>query len=447
MIRLLWIAIYMVANVTVRAQIVSTFAGNGTNANTGDGGTASAAGIYNPFSIVFDRHGNCYMSSRAGHKIRKIESSGLIATIAGTGVQGYNGDGGLADTSKLQQPMGITVDTIGNLYIADILNNRVRKIDVSTGIITTIAGTGTAGFSGDGGLATSAQLRSPNHLCFDKAGNLYIIDQDNYRIRKINLFGIISTVVGTGVSGNNGDGGLAVNAQINLPFSITTDDSQNLFLADYSGASNCIRKVDISTGIISKYAGTGSHLYNGEGLPALAANITVVDIEFDKYGNLFFSDRVNHRVRKIDKQTSQVNTVAGDGSEMHGGDGGIATSAQLYHVSGITFDSCNNLYICEGDQGRIRKVDFNPNCWPVSVNEHKQVSFSLYPNPSNDDITIAGNNLQTVSIINTLGQIVHWQKASAEKTLVDISSLNVGMYFVTVTDKQGAKVTKKVVKE
>jgi sugar lactone lactonase YvrE len=444
--RIIFFCFLLVNPLFGKGQIIITIAGTGANSNNGDGGQASVANINNPTWGVIDKFGNYYICSGLGHKIRKIDINGIITTVAGTGVGGYNGDGGMADTSQIKLPGSVAVDSMGNVFIADISNHRVRKVDIASGIITTIAGTGISGFNGDNIMASSAQLYSPNDICFDKLGNLYISDAGNYRVRKISPSGIITTAIGDGIAGNSGDGGLATNARINSSRSIAVDANNNLYVVNQGVGALNVRKVLVTTGIINTVAGSGSSTYNGDNIPATSANMGPVRIAFDNYGFMYITDNWNDRIRKVDA-SGNISTVAGIGTMGYSGDGGLATLAEINSPSGIAFDSCNNLYITEIQVGRIRKVAFNPTCLPVNVQEHTPISFNLYPNPANTNLTITGTHLQNISITNTLGQIVHWQKASAEKTVVDISSLNAGIYFVTVTDAQGAKVTKKVVKE
>ena len=338
----------------VNAQIITTIAGNGSG---GDGTLAITASINDPVGMVFDHSGNMYFTEVLGYKVRKINTLGIITTIAGTGSAGYSGDSGLATLAELNEPTGITIDTSGNLYIADVANHAVRKIDVSTGIITTICGNGTAGFSGDGGPASSAVLNAPGDVQFDLNGNLYISCLGS--IRKINTSGIISTVAGTGFTyGDSGDGGLATNAEIE-PCNILIDKFGNIYMTD--DQHDVIREVNISSGIISRIAGDSSlYIYNGDGIPAINAYI---DPEWSAMalGNnqlLYFGDRVNNRVRMIDS-SGIIHTVAGNGVPGSIGDGNLADSAEVDWPAGVAFDQCGNLYIAQIDEPRIRKVLFD----------------------------------------------------------------------------------------
>jgi len=252
-------------------------------------------------------------------------SGGTINTVAGVGMGGYSGDGGAAWMAQLNSPFGVAVDSGGNLYIADTLNHRVRKVDAS-GNISTVAGNGTDGYSGDGGAAASAQLNKPFGVAVDSGGNLYIADTFNHRVRKVDASGNISTVAGNGTAGYSGDGGAAASAPLNKPYGVAVDSGGNLYIADTF--NHRIRKVDAS-GNISTVAGTGTAGNPGEGEFATSANIKYpYGVAVDSGGNLYIADTLNHRVRKVDA-SGNINTVAGNGTGGYSGDGGAAASAQL----------------------------------------------------------------------------------------------------------------------
>ncbi len=281
-----------------------------------------------------------------------------IYTIAGTGTGAYNGDGIAATTAQLYGPQGMTLDASGNLYIADLANHRIRKIDIATGIITTIAGTGTGGYNGDGIAATAAQIWYPSALVFDGNGDLYFTDRGNSRIRKVTTAtGIISTVAGTGSAGYNGDGILATTAQLWAPNDINVDASGNLYIADWT--NHRVRKVDKSTGLISTIVGTGIGSYNGDGIAATAAQINgPCGILFDNTGNTYVAEYGGYRIRKING-AGIISTIAGTGTSGYNGDGIAATSAQLYGCAYIRFDGVGNMDIGDGANQRIHKIDYS----------------------------------------------------------------------------------------
>ena len=317
----------------------------------GDGGPAASAMLSYPDGIALDAAGNLYIGDGNNARVRKVDAStGDISTVAGTGEEGFSGDGGPATAAMLNGPGGIALDGAGNLYIADEGNHRIRKVDAATGDISTIAGTGRAGFSGDGGLATAATLKFPDRVACDSAGNLFVVD-DERSIRKVDAStGRISTV-----AGGLGDGGPATSATIWGLARVACDSAGNLHIADRS--NNRVRKVDASTGTISTVAGTGVEGFGGDGGSAASAMLNAPRaVAFDDAGSLYIADSGNHRVRKVDVATGDISTVAGTGEEGFGGDDGPATSAML-NVSGIALDVVGNLYIADDDTHRIRKVD------------------------------------------------------------------------------------------
>jgi len=276
--------------------IISTYAGDGGVANLGDGGLATSASIYYPEYLAIDSSNNLYITSGGGNRIRKVTSNGYISTIAGNGIAGFSGDGGLATSANLKYPKGIAVDGEGNVYIADNQNNRIRKVSTD-GIINTIAGTGVAGFSGDGGPATSARLYQPGDVEIDSLGNILIADYWNNRIRKISSDGKIITVVGTGIQGYSGDGSLALSTSIYAPTNISVDSNGNVYFNDLQADS--IREV-LPSGTVTTIAGVGSSGYSGDGGSALLAKLKYPrGILVNTNGDIFIADVYNHVIRKI----------------------------------------------------------------------------------------------------------------------------------------------------
>ena len=333
------------------AQIIATVAGGGGE-GPGDNGPATKAQMMQPVSVALDGAGNLYIADSQDQRVRKVDATGVITTLAGTGNRDFSGDGGPAATAGLNTPSGVAVDTAGNVYIADRLNHRIRRV-TAAGIITTFAGTGTASFSGDGGPATSATLNSPDAVAVDGAGNVYISDTNNRRIRKVTVAGTISTFAGNGTVNYSGDGGPAISAGIPAPGGVFADAAGNLYVSD---STNRIRKVNTS-GVISTVAGVGGTGAAGDGGPALSAQLsTPTGVALDGAGNLYIGDTFNNRVRKV-TPAGTITTFAGGGLVGGNfGDGGPATSASLALPNGVAVDGAGNVFIADSNHGRVRKV-------------------------------------------------------------------------------------------
>ena len=333
--------------------VITTIAGSGARGYGGDGGLAIQAKLDAPEDVAVDAAGNLYISDSHNHRIRRVDSKGVITTVAGIGDEGFSGDGGPAVQAQLSVPFGVTVDAAGNLYFADLRNQRVRRVD-SRGVITTVAGTGTRGYSGDGGPAVQAELDGPTGVAADKAGNLYVVDSRNHRIRRVDSKGVITTVAGTGARGYGGDGGPAVQAQLEWPNRVTVDAAGNLYVAD-SGTDR-VRRVD-PRGVITTVAGAGAEGYIGDGGPAVQAQLFVpFSVAVDTAGNLYVADSHNHRIRRVDAR-GMIATIAGTGTWGYSGDGGPAVLAQLSVPSGAAVDASGSLYIADSYNHCIRRVD------------------------------------------------------------------------------------------
>ncbi|NDC41449.1 MAG: hypothetical protein EBZ77_07865, partial [Chitinophagia bacterium] len=344
--------------------IITTVAGMRGAIYPGDGGPATAAGINSPpLGISIDKNGNYYFAERFSHKVRKVSSSGIITTIAGTGAMGYSGDGGPASSAQLNNPSDVALDTNNNLYISEVEGARVRKVDAVTGVISTYAGTGYHTNSGDGGPATAASFHGAISICFDRYQHLYIMTGGN-QLRNVDRnTGLITTMAGSDtVVGFAGDGGAATLAKFFQPYGICADDSDNIYMADYGNAR--IRKLNTLTGIINTFAGTDSAFYNGEGLPADSVHINPFDIIFDNDHNLIIGERYNYRLRRLDPIDRRVYTIAGTGTLGYSGDGHRADSAEISVVQGVTVDECNSIYFSDGFNYCIRKITYPGNNQP-----------------------------------------------------------------------------------
>ncbi len=352
-----------------QAQIITTVAGNGIAGYSGDGLPATDEELYKPCGLFKDGAGNIYIADCYNNLVRKINTSGIISTVAGNGSSGFSGDGGQATNAKLQEPVALFMDPSGNLYIADYLNHCVRKVN-SSGIISTVAGIGgSSGFSGDGTPATGALLNGPEGVFMDASGNLYISDAFNQRIRKVSASGIISTFAGNGTPGFSSDGIPATNSELNYPFGVVGDASGNIYIADQ--VSNRIRKVNTS-GIISTIAGTGATGYFGDGGAATSAQLNYpCFLYLEAAGNnLYFSDRHNHVVRKINS-SGIISTIAGTGTPGYTGDGAAATLATLNWPTGLMVDNAGNILFSDYNNNVIRMVG-SPNDPPTFNMGHNQ---------------------------------------------------------------------------
>ena len=341
-----------------RAQVMFTIAGNGSAGYYGDAGPATAAALDSPGCVVADGLGNIYISDQLNNCIRKVTASGIITTIAGTGAPGYNGDSIAATAAQLNSNWGIAVDRFGNVYVADQNNNRIRKVNPA-GMITTIAGTGTAGFYGDHTSALNAQLSHPLGLAVDRTGNIFVGDADNYRIRRIDTAGIITTVAGAGSGGYSGDGGPATAAHIEFMWGLATDAAGYVYICD--GNNNRVRRADPSPGgQITTVAGNGDPGSAGDGGSATAAQLTLpTGVFVNSSGEIFIADCKNNRIRKV-SASGIISTVAGTGDAGFAGDNELATSAMLHHPLTVWGDENNNLFIADLDNVRIREVKIVP---------------------------------------------------------------------------------------
>jgi Bacterial Ig-like domain (group 3)/NHL repeat len=332
---------------------VATIAGTGTLGYSGDNSAAASATLANPSAAAYDAGGNLYLADAQNHVVREVLKSGQITTIAGTGVEGYGGDNGAATSAGLDTPTGVAVDGNGNVYIADSHNHRIRK--VSSGTITTIAGTGAAGYSGDGGAATAAQLSLPSAVAIDSNGNLYIADTNNQRIRRITGT-TITTIAGDGEELYAGDGAAATSAVLDLPIGVAVDATGNLYIADRH--NHRIRMVT-PAGTISTVAGSGtasfSGGFSGDGAAATTAMLAKPSgVSVDSTGSIYIADTNNHRIRQVSGGT--LGTVAGGSQQGFGGDGSAAISAILNSPRAVASDTSGNLTIADTLNQRLRTV-------------------------------------------------------------------------------------------
>ncbi len=426
-------------------QTISSFAGNGAANNLGDGGLATAAGLDYPCLGVFDKIGNYYFTTGViGNTVRKISPSGVICTVAGTGSLGFNGDNIQATTAKLWDPCAVAVDSMGNIYVADRENQRIRKIDFLSGLITTIAGTGVEASSGDHGLATAASIMDPNDICFDKFSNLYFSENGDGKVRKIDGVGIITTVAGTGLPGHSSGGGLADTTPLGAVGGICFDDTGNLYIADWYSR---VYKVD-TFGFITTIVGNGVSGSSGDDSLAINCKTVPAFIALDKFGNLYISEYDYNKVRMVNN-AGIIKTIVGTGISGYNGDNILANSALLNAPAGLNIDSCGNLFIADSRNFRIRKVSY-PNCDYMTTqsieNQHNRIS--LYPNPATSKLYIDGaNGGEQWVLFNITGIIEQSGKLQEGHNEIPIKQLPPGLKILEILTGHGQKTIKKFLKD
>ncbi len=334
---------------------ITTFAGIGQAGYSGDGGPATKANLDQPFGVVRGPDGALYFCDTNNHAIRKITADGTITTVAGTGRKGYSGDGGPATKAELNEPYEIRFDRAGNLYFVERLNHTVRRVDAKTRIISTIAGTGTAGFSGDDGPATKAMLNQPHSIQFDAQNNLYICDILNHRIRRVDLkSGVIRTFAGTGEKLPTPDGAKFATAPLNGPRAIDFDRQGNLWLALREG--NAVYKLDLKTGTLHHVAGTGRKGFTGNGGPAKEATLSgPKGLSIGPDGNVYLADTESHSIRMIDVRRKTIEIIAGTGASGDGPDGN-PLNCKMARPHGVFVDRDGRIFVGDSEAHRVRVI-------------------------------------------------------------------------------------------
>jgi DNA-binding beta-propeller fold protein YncE len=408
----------------VHAQSINAFAGNHTAGYSGDNNAATDAQCYAPAGVAVDNAGNVYFCEIGNSVIRKVSPSGIITTVAGTGVQGFSGNGGPATAAKINQPTSVAVDKFGNIFFTDDGNNMIRMIDPA-GIISTIVGTGVAGNAD--GLATAAELNGPSGIAVDKNGSVFIADVYNHSIKRLDT-GVVTTICGNGLPGSTGNGGSASIAALSYPKGVAVDTIGNVYIVDQGNSS--IRRIN-AAGIINAYAGNGSFGYSGDGgLGYAAALNTPTEVVVDHHQNVYIADYGNHVVRRV-TVGGYITTIAGNHTNGYSGDGGPAIAAQMAGPYGVAFDNSNGkLYISDEVSNVIRVV--NTNTTAINTPSTAQ-TLRIFPNPSGGDITVElpANGQGQLEIIDMAGRTIKSISVTGAQTILcDIPS---GNYFIKVT--------------
>jgi sugar lactone lactonase YvrE len=372
---------------------ITTIAGNGAYSGTG------SAALGNPAGVAVDAAGNLSVADEGTNTIRKLSAAGTMSTIGGSGVYGYTGDGAAAVSTELAYPAGVAVDSSGNVYVVDSYNSRVRKIAAS-GVITTVAGTGRQGYSGDGAVATSAELNFPQDIAVDSAGNLYIADTNNSRIRKVSSNGIITTIAGNGTAGYLGDNGPASSAELSYPYGVAVSASGVVYIADT--ANSVIRQIS-TTGTITTVAGNGFSGYSGDGGSPTSAQLNFpAAVAVDASGNIYIADSANYVVRAALGGT--ISTIAGNGIEGYSGDLGAATSAHLGQVHSLALDSRGDIYLADYSNSLVRLLSPADSHSVLSVVQTQVITASagITYAVTVANASLAANTSGTVTVTETL---------------------------------------------
>jgi streptogramin lyase len=349
----LFLAFALAFPVRAAQWTIATFAGTGSQGFNGDGGPATLAELDHPFGLTRGPDGALYFCEYGGQRIRKVSRDGRIQTIAGTGSRGYTGDGGLAKRAQFNLPHEVRFDRAGDLYVADMQNNAIRKIAMKTGIITTVVGTGEAGYGGDGGPATGAKLNQPHSIQFAPDGSLYISDIGNNAIRKVDMAtGVITTFAGTGKPGETPDGAGIEGTPLNGPRSIDFDREGNLYLVTREG--NQVLRFDAKNATIQIIAGNGQKGFTGNGGPARGAALSgPKGLAVDAEGNVWLADTESHSIRVLMVKTGTIELAAGTGVKGDGPDGN-PLRCQLARPHGIFIDADGSIFIGDSDSNRVR---------------------------------------------------------------------------------------------
>jgi sugar lactone lactonase YvrE len=413
-------------HLATEAQIITTAAGGGT-ANPGNGGLAVDAILTTPISVAADAAGNIYICEREAHRVRKVSPDGIISLFAGNGTAGYSGDGGLAVAASLNRPECITTDRYNNVYIGD--ETSIRMVNTA-GVISTITGTGTKGFNGDGGPSTATQVSGIREVLVDRRGQMWFVDAGNRRIRKIDLTGTVTTIAGTGLSSPYADYVPATSANLINLMSLTIGSDDALYLIE----SNMVRVIS-PEGIIITVAGKYNGGFTPDGGFAISAELGYpIDVRVDANDNLYISEARNRRIRKINTY-GRLTTVCGNGDSSSAGDGGPAIMASMICPAGMTITPSGTMYICDYCDGRVRRVDNVVSVADVAPAAYGKPSLKVWPNPNTGTFQVlptSGQTAQaTLRITDIFGREVYNCQLPTNSTKQVHITLPAGLYVAT----------------
>jgi streptogramin lyase len=338
------------------AAQVETVAGTGVSGMAGDNGPALSAQVGNPYGLTIGPDSALYFGEINTHRVRRVDlATGRITTVAGNGEEGYSGDGGLATAARLNEPYEVRFDQAGNLFFVEMQNAVIRKVDRASGTISTVAGTGEHGFSGDGGPATSAQFNQPHSIAFDAAGDLYVADIRNNRIRRIDMkTGIVTTFSGTGELATSPDGSSIEGASFHEPRTMDFDSNGDMYLALRRG--NAVYRIDMKARTLHHLAGTGESGYEGDGGPAKQAKLSgPKGIAIGPDGGVYIADTESHTIRRIDQQTGIITTVMGTGARANGPDGD-PLQCGLARPHGVYVGTDGTVWVGDSENHRVRRL-------------------------------------------------------------------------------------------
>ena len=435
----------LVASLAADAQIITTFAGNDTTGYCGDGMLAIYSCISNPIGVTIDLFGNLYISDAHNRRIRKVDVAGIISTVGGNGINGYRGDDSLATGAEFCDMAYINILYDENLYIPDVCNNRIRKIDIVTGVISTAIGDGVFGYSGEGVAATDAELCYPFSVSVNRFGRM-VFSEVSARIYEVTDSGKLHLLAGSdSLGGFGGNGGPATAAVFNHAVDVAFDPWGDMYVSDLGNA--VVRLVD-TNGYVYPFAGTDTTFgYSGDGGQATNALLQSPEgIATDGAGNVYFSDQVNNAVRRVDHETHIITTIAGTGVAGFSGDGGSATAAKICGPAGLAFDQDGNLYIADYGNNRIRKVT-NAGV-PLRARQPAAVAgdaVKVYPNPATTQLTVEGARGCGLTLVDAVGQAVWSLREAGMKETIPLTGLAPGVYtLVAVNAETGERVVRMV---